>query len=258
MRLLESGGWHIELLPRSGYEASYTPSNAVIGYAFDGQTGTHAFARSRRVHFRSPPNGLAYIPAGCDVYSSSKHGGEYLRVMRTDAGSGQRETARRFSDVIDMFAIEAATRMRRELLSGCPELLVCEHLAYILASRVDTWINADASGPIHHRWMTPSRLRIIDDLIEANLATKLTVHGLARALGLSDGFFTRAFKAATGQSPHDYIIDRRVSRARVMMRDNAIDLATVALLTGFSSHAHMTSSFRRRLSLSPTELRNRK
>jgi len=83
----------------------------------------------------------------------------------------------------------------------------------------------------------------------------VTVQELAGALGLSAGFFCRAFRAAVGQAPHDYIIDRRVSRARALLQNAALDLATIAHTSGFASHAHMTATFRKRLGVAPSELR---
>src|SRR5580704_256348 len=52
------GSWRAELLPRHAYQAAYTPDAPVIGFAFDGQAGIHAFASDRRVRFRTKPNTL--------------------------------------------------------------------------------------------------------------------------------------------------------------------------------------------------------
>jgi|SRR3954447_15124530 transcriptional regulator GlxA family with amidase domain len=74
-------------------------------------------------------------------------------------------------------------------------------------------------------------------------------------LELSGGFFCRAFHAAVSKAPHDYIIDRRISRARTLLRDRSLGLSAVAHASGFSSHAHMTATFRKRLGVAPGELR---
>jgi AraC family transcriptional regulator len=103
--------------------------------------------------------------------------------------------------------------------------------------------------------MTARRLRLVDELIEDRLDGPLTVSEIAACLGLSAGFFTRAFKAAIGQTPHGYIIARRLSRARVLLRTGTMDLAGIAAACGFSSHAHMSVQFRCRLGIMPRELR---
>jgi len=75
------GSWQVELLPRAPYEVRYTPSKTVIGFSFEAQVGTHAFASDTAKQFHARPNGLACVPAGCDVYSQSPSGGEYLKVV---------------------------------------------------------------------------------------------------------------------------------------------------------------------------------
>ena len=110
-------------------------------------------------------------------------------------------------------------------------------------------------APAARSWMTPRRLRLVDELIEARLDAKLTVRELAAALRLSTGFFCRAFKASVGKAPHDYIIDRRVSRARALLQSNPLDLSAIAHASGFASHAHMTATFRSRLGVTPSALR---
>ena len=251
------GSWCAELLPRHPYQAAYTPDLPVIGFAFDGQVGVHAFGSDRKTAFRARPNGLAYVPAGCDVYSQSKHGGEYLKITVEKQQHGEPwPWPRRFSDVIDPVAIDAAQRLRRLLLAGDRiDELQCERLVGTLKQRTVHVLGGDSIEPAARCWMTPRRLRLIEDLIEARLDAKLTVQELAGALRLSAGFFCRAFHAAVGQAPHDYIIDRRVSRARTLLRNAALDLGGIAHASGFASHAHMTATFRKRLGVTPSEFR---
>ena len=104
--------------------------------------------------------------------------------------------------------------------------------------------------------MTARRLGLVDEIIEARMDASLTVQEIAKQLGLSAGFFNRAFKAATGKTPHDYVVDRRISRARLLLRRADLGLAEIAAASGFSSHAHLTSQFRRRLGTSPSRLRD--
>jgi AraC family transcriptional regulator len=250
----QPGRWTVELLPRNGYEARYTPIAPVIGFAFDSQVGIHAFGTDRRTFYRAKPNGLAFVPAGCDVYSSSETGGEYLKITIGAGTVAPWAWTRRFSDTIDPLAIDTANTLRRLLLAPGPiDPLDCERLVLALEARAATMLSRKPGRA--EAWMTPQRLRRIDELIEAELGAKLTVQDLAAALGLSSGFFARAFKRATGRSPHDHIIDRRIARARLLLRDRSLGLAAVALASGFASHAHMTATFRTRLGISPQSLR---
>lgn len=251
-----AGAWSAELLPRKPYEAAYTANLPVIGLAFEGQAGVHAFASDRTIDFRAKANGLAYVPAGCDVYSRSTHGGEYLKITLERCGGKAWPSSRRFSDVIDPLAIDAARQLRRQLLAphGVDELQ-CESFVQTLQERAVRILSGTFTEPAARSWMTPRRLRLVDDLIEARLDARVTVQDLADALGLSAGFFCRAFSAAVGQAPHDHIVDRRLSRARLLLRNPGLDLSAIAHASGFASHAHMTATFRKRLGVTPSELR---
>ena len=255
-RCAVAGAWSVELLPRKSYHAAYRPDLPVIGFAFDGQTGVHAFGSDRKTDFRTRPNSLAFVPAGCDVYSASNQGGEYLRLTFERSRDEIWSCSRRFSDEIDPLAIHAAERLRRQLLTieGADELQ-CERLVGLLKQRTLAVLGDTSTRFAARSWMTPRRLKRIEELIEARLDTKITVQSLADELELSSGFFCRAFHEGVGKPPHDYIIDRRVSRARTLLRNRALGLSAVAHASGFSSHAHMTATFRKRLGVAPGELR---
>jgi AraC family transcriptional regulator len=255
LRRAMTGGFRLELLPRGPYEAAYTPQYGAIGFAFERQSGVHAFASDRRTPFRTRPNSLAFVPAGCDVYSHSAEGGEYLTLTELAETEPSPPRERRFNDILDGPALLAAENLRRLLLAGASQDdLLLEHHARTLQERAAHIVGTPAQQRAWD-WMTPRRLRQIDELIEARLDGALTVRDLADQLGLSAGFFTRAFKAATGKPPHAYIIDRRISRARALLRSAPSDLSRIAYACGFSSHAHMTSAFRARLGVTPARLR---
>jgi len=256
LRRAVAGRFRLELLPRQAYEAFYTPDHAVIGFAFEAQTGVHAFAGDRRTAYRTRPNSLAFTPAGCDVYSQSREGGEYLVLTASPALPAMGAPQRRFTDVIQPMALGPAQSLRRLLLTG--ELfdgLALEHQALALAEAVSLVAGGSLREPRLASWMTPQRRRAVEELIEAKLDTALTLEELAAAVGLSAGFFARAFKAAMGKPPHAYILDRRIARARMLLASTDFDLSAIAYACGFASHAHMTSQFRRRLGITPSALR---
>ncbi len=250
------GAWCAELLPRVPYQASYAHDGPTLGFAFEGQVGVHAFGSDRRTGFRAKPNSLAYVPRDCDVFSESEHGGEYLKISFTREQGGPLRSLRRFNDVIDGAAIAAAQGLRGLLLqSERLDALRCERFVEVLSARAICALGGTIVQSRVGSCMTPWRLRLIDDLIESKLDNTLTVQELAGALGLSAGFFSRAFKAAVGKAPHDHIVDRRVARARTLLRSTDFELSAIAHASGFSSHAHMTSTFRNRLGVNPAELR---
>ncbi|VVT24865.1 AraC family transcriptional regulator [Rhizobium sp. EC-SD404] len=94
--------------------------------------------------------------------------------------------------------------------------------------------------------------RIIDERLEDNLS----IADLARVTSLSDWHFARAFKQATGLSPHQYVLRRRIARAIDLLRNSQIALAEVALSAGFSSQSHMTDVFRQKVGTTPGKYRD--
>ncbi|MDI6838184.1 MAG: AraC family transcriptional regulator [Rhizobiaceae bacterium] len=252
-RRVTVGRWSAELLPRQPYEVRYKADRALLGFAFDSQKGVHAYAGDRIRPFRATPNGLAYVPEGCDVYSRSPAGGEYLAVKGFDLDEAVDVP---FSDRMDPAAIAAAHAMRGLLLAvPVAEPVRCEALMNVLIERLSCQMQPRQSSRGGARWMTAQRLQRVDEIIEARLDRMLTVQDLADELGLSAGFFSRTFRQATGRSPHAYILDRRIARARALIAAGAEDLSAVALASGFSSHAHLTTVLRQKLGVSPSALR---
>lgn len=252
VRRAEAGPWTIELLPACGYEARYIATESSIGFAFDSQHGTHAIGTDRIRPFDATPNSLAFVPAGCDVYSHSSQGGEYLLLRRNDGDllSGDQP----INNVIDLCAITLAQQMRQALLSpvACSVGAEWEGWSQALAERLGLGQDTQA---VHKGSMTGKRLRLLDEFVEAHLDGPLSVQTMAQLLGLSEGYFMRAFAQATGKTPHSYLIDRRLARARQLLRTTNATLAAIAQACGFASQAHMATTFKQRLAVSPVQLR---
>ncbi|WP_020410558.1 helix-turn-helix domain-containing protein [Hahella ganghwensis] len=256
VRRFRTEALELTLLPRRCYNASYTPEVSVIGFAFEHQRGVHSFASDRKLDFFAHPNSLAYVPAGCDVYSTSDIGGEYLTLTFDKAFWGEAFPQYRFNNAISQSAIKNAYKVRNRLLSNTPVCsLEMEDCALSLYEAVSEEFDSNNEQNRFSRYMTGYRLKFICNYIDDNIDNPLSIQELANTLDLSSGFFSRAFKACLGKSPHDYIIDRRIYKARSMMK-SAKDLSSIAYASGFSSHAHMSYAFKRRLGLNPAQLRN--
>jgi AraC family transcriptional regulator len=249
-------GVALRLLPRGAYSVRYTPSQPVAGFAFESQRGLHAFGSDRVRAFRAAAHGLAFTPAGCSVFSQAAEGGEYLTVSGDEerlAALGGNDDARRlphgqFTGRVHRESIRAAYALRRLLLSGVTDPAAMESA---LASFLGALCSATGPGQISARSLTPRRLKIVEDLIDARLADALAISDMAAACGLSTGFFLRAFKAATGQTPHYYLMGRRVAAARHLLRATGSGAAEIAVQTGFCNQAHMTVCFRNHIGMTP-------
>jgi len=110
--------------------------------------------------------------------------------------------------------------------------------------------------PVAGTALEPERLRRLDEFIDAHLDQKLTVSCLAQTLGLSHGYFSRVLLGATARSPHQYLLDYRLMRARAMLLKPELAITNIAFACGFSSHAHFSAQFRMRLGIVPSRLKD--
>lgn len=99
--------------------------------------------------------------------------------------------------------------------------------------------------------LAPWHERRVKELLDANLAGDLTLSMLAGACDLSTRHFTRAFRQSVGLSPHQWLLQRRVDKARELLRDPRLSLAEVAIACGFANQSHFTRVFTRLASITP-------
>ena len=93
------------------------------------------------------------------------------------------------------------------------------------------------------------------DLVDARYAEPLGVDELARAAGLSRAYFSREFRRAFGESPHAYLLTRRLERAAAMLRTTDRSVTDICFSVGLVSVGSFTSSFTRTYGMSPTAYR---
>lgn len=94
------------------------------------------------------------------------------------------------------------------------------------------------------------------ELLESSIECGVSLQVLADGVGLSRAHFASAFRCSTGASPHRYLTQRRLRRARALLRESHLALSEVALRCGFSSQAHFCAAFRREVGLTPRQFRS--
>lgn len=87
--------------------------------------------------------------------------------------------------------------------------------------------------------------------VDAHLGEAISLADLARSAGLSRMYFAARFRAATGLRPHDYILRRRIERARELLLQSGQTLVEIALDVGFQTQAHFTTVFKRLVGTTP-------
>jgi AraC family transcriptional regulator len=110
--------------------------------------------------------------------------------------------------------------------------------------------------PIIHKGGLSSRpLKRVIEHINEHLQDELSLIELSRITKLSPHHFATAFKASTGISPHRYVIERRINRARDLLLRKEKTISEIAVAVGFSSQSHLTVNFRRKMGVTPRKFR---
>ncbi len=249
------GGLGMELWPRALYVTRATVGPGVIGFAFEAQEGEDAIASDRLRPFRRGVNTLAWIPPGCPAFSASRMGGEYLvlRGFATNAIAHPSAAGQAVNDVVGPAALAAAQALRRALLEGTVNSEAAAAPVDVLRAAL---LARFQGGPGRAtRWLTPRRMAAVERLVAVRMEERIETADLAAELGLSVGFLVLAFRSALGTTPHRYLMERRLARARSELGSTTKPVAGIALECGFADQAHLTRYMRAALGVTPAAYR---
>jgi AraC family transcriptional regulator len=107
----------------------------------------------------------------------------------------------------------------------------------------------------HDRGLPAAKLRRAVEAINDRIEAGISLSELAEAVGVSVSHFEVLFRRSTGLSPHQYLLQQRVDRARELLGDEALSLAEVAARAGFCDQSHLTRHFRRIVGVTPGQYR---
>jgi AraC family transcriptional regulator len=100
-----------------------------------------------------------------------------------------------------------------------------------------------------------ARLKRVLEYIDANLGKNITLSELAGAVNMSLYYFAVLFRRSTGLSPHRYVLNQRVERAKELLRDPELSVLDVSIDVGFEHQNNFARAFRRVIGVSPTQFR---
>jgi AraC-like DNA-binding protein len=113
-----------------------------------------------------------------------------------------------------------------------------------------TFLEFTKSGPVRGG-LVPWQIKRVKAHIDANLDKPVSIRELAATVRLGPSHFQRAFKVSLGVSPHTFIVQRRIERAKELMLSSDSALSEIALAAGFSDQSHLTTRFHRAVGVTP-------
>ena len=153
------------------------------------------------------------------------------------------QQTRRFHQLINLNWNEPGERL---LTSS----LACELLDHALLNQVGLRSGLQLKGGL-----AAYQRRQLVDMIEQQLAEPLNIGQLAAHCALSPYHFARMFRQSFGLPPHQYLLARRLTRARDLLRNSALGLGDIALACGFASASHFANRFKQTVGATPGEYR---
>ncbi|MGC2238339.1 MAG: AraC family transcriptional regulator [Pyrinomonadaceae bacterium] len=157
--------------------------------------------------------------------------------------------------------IESMARMAFDELQRGKDAMAGNLYADSLANLLAVQVLREYSShrmPAERRYvngLSSKKLANVLDLIESDLSEDLPLKVLANAAGLSEYHFLRMFKQSTGYTPHQYVINQRIERAKELLQKTDLSITEIAYLLGFSTPAHFTHHFRRKTGVTPSAVR---
>lgn len=147
--------------------------------------------------------------------------------------------------------------LHADLEAGSPAgRLFGESLGVALAVYLARRYAAHAVSAVRLRGGLPtSRRRRVLDYIVAHLDRDLSLDELAGVAGLGPHYFAELFRQSLGTPPHRYVLERRIERAKRLLRDPRRTILDVALLSGFKDHGHFGRVFRQVVGMTPSAYR---
>ncbi|WP_342236416.1 AraC family transcriptional regulator [Inquilinus sp. OTU3971] len=212
-----------------------------------------------------PPWTLGVQPAGLPLFVDGD-GADYISIFQPPAAYrriGREIGPAEFEDGEMLVAADPVTihvALALAELARRPEAadpLLAEQLGLSFAAcTLRLLSHRPALRPERPDALSPDRLRRVLEHVEDALEDgDLSLAELAAIARLSPFHFSRAFKAATGRAPHQFVLARRVERAKALLARSDLALAEIAYRAGFASQAHFSTAFRRATGTTPARYR---
>jgi AraC family transcriptional regulator len=206
-------------------------------------------------------NQVLFVVGGESYYLSQPRCGDYAELIITPDQELLEEVADRPRASLSFHPLFRRRSRRAGFQLQKLRSRFVEHATSEDWTALDEWTVALLRAALDTDGQTsePSRatrrlIRRAKEFLEANLARRIRLADVARAVGASPAYLTDVFRRVEGVPLHGYLTQLRLARALVELR-RADDLTTLALDLGFSSHSHFTAAFRKAFGCTPSQFR---
>jgi AraC-like DNA-binding protein len=226
--------------------------------------GTKQSDDGRVEEYRLRPGDIAFRPRDRKLWSDLS-GGRFIQILQSRetydnllpelvrGGTVHFEPQDAFSDPL---ISQIGLTLANEIDGGFVDGILADALNTALAVQVTRrFFDRSALMLEPSSGLSRERLKRVQDYIEAYLDDRLTLTDLAGVACLSPYHFSRSFKQAVGVGPQRYVMQRRLERAKALMRRTNQPLAEIAQRAGFADQSHLTSIFRRETGVTPGRYR---
>jgi AraC family transcriptional regulator len=222
---------------------------------------------NRRASYIKPPGSLSLVPAGqCPALRAETEfdlvvcafDSALMSALDSELERRPEGELRLQAKLQDPAAQQLMTLLIADAKEGhTTERLYTECLAQALAVRMLFLGRGENKPPSNNGGTYGLPRHVLRRIIERMrcFSCDLSLQALANESGYSRVHFVRMFRAATGHSPHNYLLNLRLERARELLKNRSLSLIDIALDCGFSSHSHMSRLFHKSVGVTPSTYR---
>jgi AraC family transcriptional regulator len=272
--VLASSGWdslHLELHQQPQFEiAEHQHTMHVIACGLtniDDRSGDRWLDGKRQTERRRSGD-IAIIPAGsshrCNWNTDVQFGilaiePALLQQVGQDWVNPDRiELKPQFMNEQDPLIQGIFATLRSEIqIGGIGGYLLIDSLKMALAAHLLRNYCTTSPRIISPTGLSSVQLGIITNYIKSNLQLDLTLVELSAIVQLSPYHFSRLFKKSLGMTPHQYIVQQRIDRAKYLLQFNDARISEIAVQVGFCDQSHLTRGFKQILGITPKQFRAR-
>ncbi|MBD2772596.1 AraC family transcriptional regulator [Iningainema tapete] len=255
-RLVQAGDFDFAM-PKNAISVAFAPHERVT-WSVDG----------KKPQTTTLPAGSVFIYSSCEfVWHQREKESEYVNLLLEPQIINQLADDNGISTPVELehrvifpdpTILHVAQLLKSEVINdGLAGNLYVESLRNLLAVHLlRSYGGVSKKSPAQSGIIDTLKLKQIKDYIEENLAEELAIANLAALVPMSEFHFARTFKTLTGEPPHQYILKRRIERAKVLLQVTRFSTAEIAYQVGFSNPSHFTAQFRKLLGVTPKQFRD--